>query len=117
MGVYAAAPLVDSDVESTAAKRQVDIDIESTVAPDSRKTSFDDEYELDISPSDTEKHADAELDSSRRLAWWQASLTLGVVMMGVGVLTLPALPMKGGIVLSLVAMMVCGMAVTESGMA
>mmetsp|Transcript_99998 Transcript_99998/g.137625 ORF Transcript_99998/g.137625 Transcript_99998/m.137625 type:complete len:493 (-) Transcript_99998:226-1704(-) len=115
MGAYAAEPQVDGDVESTVAKCQAAIDTESTITPDFSESSGPDES--NSSPSDTKKHADAELDSSRRLAWWQASLTLTVVIIGAGVLALPALTMQGGIVLSLVALMVCGMAVTESGMA
>jgi len=57
------------------------------------------------------------LDMKPGLEWWQAAFNLVVVVIGAGVMALPQLPMKGGIILSFVCLVLCGAAITESGMA
>lgn len=61
--------------------------------------------------------SDDEIDWSPGMEWWQVSFALVVTVIGVGVMALPNLPRKGGIVMSLVAMLVCGCAIMEGGMA
>jgi len=57
------------------------------------------------------------LDTKPGLEWWQVTFNLVVVVIGVGVMALPSLPKKGGIILSFVSLFVCGAAISESGIA
>jgi amino acid permease len=50
------------------------------------------------------------------LEWWRAAFCLIVVVIGAGVMALPQLPQKGGTWLSVVALIMCGLAITESGL-
>lgn len=50
------------------------------------------------------------------LEWWQASGSLVVVVIGVGIMALPNLPNKGGLYLTVLLLFACCGTITESGM-
>jgi len=51
------------------------------------------------------------------LEWYQATGSLVLAVIGVGVMALPVLPQKGGVVPAVILMLVCGLTITESGIA
>lgn len=61
--------------------------------------------------------SDNGLDFTEGITWQQATGSLIIVVIGAGIMALPILPMKGGLVLSFVVMYICGHAITESGVA
>jgi len=70
-----------------------------------------------IAALDVEKADQHGTESPVGLAWWQATISLVIVVIGIGIMALPQLPVKGGYVLSTLFIYVCCLAVTESGMA
>jgi len=58
-----------------------------------------------------------ELGFTPGMTWWQATFSLVVTVIGVGTMLLPQLPMKGGWCMSILSMLACYMAMTESGIA
>lgn len=84
----------------------------------------------DTEPSDSENETDEPndqnvvwadsddgLEFSEGISWQQATGSLIIVVIGAGVMALPQLPMKGGLLLSFITMYICGHAITESGVA
>uniref|UniRef100_A0A7S2IZ49 Amino acid transporter transmembrane domain-containing protein n=1 Tax=Zooxanthella nutricula TaxID=1333877 RepID=A0A7S2IZ49_9DINO len=67
-------------------------------------------------PPPSEASSEAGADRAGGLAWWQASFSLVVVVIGAGVMALPQLPTKGGLGGCLLVMLLCGATVTESGL-
>merc|ERR1719334_2102722 len=60
--------------------------------------------------------SDEDWDCSVGLEWWQATFSLVVVVIGAGVMSLPQLPTKGGLIASMLIMLACGATITESGL-
>jgi len=60
--------------------------------------------------------SDDEVDMKPGIEWWQAAFSLVTVVIGAGVMALPNVPLKGGMVPSLFALVACGATITESGL-
>eukprot|EP00928_Gymnodinium_smaydae_P018103 TRINITY_DN16889_c0_g1_i1.p1 TRINITY_DN16889_c0_g1~~TRINITY_DN16889_c0_g1_i1.p1 ORF type:complete len:400 (-),score=40.41 TRINITY_DN16889_c0_g1_i1:145-1344(-) len=57
------------------------------------------------------------LQTKPGLEWWQATFSFVVVVIGAGVMALPMIPLKGGLILSAIFLVLCGFAIFESGIA
>lgn len=60
--------------------------------------------------------SDEDWDCSIGLEWYQAAFSMVVVVIGAGVMALPQLPTKGGLVTSFIIMVACAATITESGL-
>jgi len=86
---------------------------EAMRVPEDSEEEWSEEESGTVQPWDSND----ELDFTPGMPWWQATFSLVVVVIGVGVMALPQLPMKGGWCMSILSMLACYVAITESGIA
>lgn len=82
-------------------------------ASESESSDSDEPPKVEVEAWDSQD----DLDFKPGLTWWQAAFSLVVVVIGAGVMALPQLPKKGGVFPTAIAMLLCGVTISESGFA